>query len=222
MLALVLSQVIAQAGAPAYLASCPSAPGHITQQATWIPPDNVHATNRRIRLFLDLGSDGSIRRAAIVESSGDATLDAKAIEAVQSAKFAAATENCISTSSVAPQSFNVPLISLVTPPPAGVSGAVGTIPTSAPAASIAICPAPFVQLNGMDVPAKRQTPGTVAIDVGLNAAARVTSILLAKSSGDKTTDYSATAAARTAQYQFVLPPGCAPKPTTYRLEITYR
>jgi TonB family protein len=220
--ALILSHAIAAAGEPAYLASCPAEAGRIVQPAVWIAPDDVHATNRRARFFVDLGSDGRVRRVALVESSGDARFDGKAQAALEQEKFAPGSQNCISTSSVTPQSFDVPLISLVTPPPAGATGAVAAIPTAQPASAVTICPAPFVQLTGIDVPMTRQKPATVAIDVSLNAAAKVTGVSLAKSSGNQAEDYLATSSARTAQYQFVLPPGCAPKATTYRLEITYR
>ena len=221
MLAFVFAHLLALAGEPAYLASCPTESGRNVQQAVLNPPENIHPTNRRVRFFLDLGSDGRVRRAAIVESSGDPTFDASALDAVKTEKFAAPSQNCITASSVVPESFNVPLINLITPPPAG-STAPGSIPTAAPAAAIAICPAPFVQLSSIDVPAKREGPGTVAIDVGLSASAKVTSIQLAASSGKKALDYFATTSARTATFAFMLPPGCAPKPTTYRLELTYR
>jgi TonB family protein len=221
MLAFVMAHLLALAGEPAYLASCPAEAGRTLQQAVYNPPDTIHPTNRRARFYLDVGSNGRVRRVAIVESSGDATFDAGALAAVKTETFVAPSQNCITASTVVPESFNVPLIALVTPPPAG-STAGTSIPTSAPAASIAICPAPFVQLDGIDVPLKRAEPGTVAIDVGLSAGAKVTSVALATSSGKKALDDLATASARTATYAFVLPPGCAPKPTTYRLELTYR
>jgi len=225
MLAFMLSHlIVAAAGAPAYLAACPAEAGRVVQPAIWIAPDVVHATNRRARFFIDIGSDGAIRRVALVESSGDANFDAKAQEALRGERFAAPSQNCISTSTVTPQSFDVPLISLVTPAPAIATGAAAAnlaIPTPPPAAAVTICPAPFVQLTGIDVPAKRAPTGTVSVDVGLNAGAKVTSVLLAHSSGNKALDYLATSSARTAQYEFVLPPSCAPKSTTYRLELTY-
>jgi TonB family protein len=222
MLALMLSHLLVAQGTPAYLASCPKTPGGLVSPAVWVPPDDIHATNRRARFFIDLGSDGRVRRAAVVESSGDARFDAAAQAAIMSsAKYAAPSQNCITTSSVTMESFNVPLISLVTPAPANAS-APPTIPTSAPAASIAICSSSFVQLTSIDVPVKKAPPGTVSVDVGLSAAAKVTSVLLAKSSGNKELDYLGTTSARSAGYTFMLPPGCAPKPTTYRLELTYR
>jgi TonB family protein len=95
------------------------------------------------------------------------------------------------------------------------------LPSALPDTATAICGAPFVQLTGLDVPDERQAPGTVAIDVGLDAAAHVTSVKLAHSSGNAKTDAAGTAAAHDAQFAFTLPPGCRPKPTTYRLELTY-
>jgi TonB family protein len=221
MLALILSHAIAAANTPAYLASCPVVPGHIIQNAVWIAPSDVHATNRRARFFVDVGSDGRIRRVALVESSGDTNFDTAAQAAIRTEKFAAPEQNCIATSTTNPQSFDVPLMSLVTPPPAGSSNAP-TIPTPPPPAAVAICGAPFGQITSIDVPMKKAPPGTVGIDVGLNAAAKVTSVQLASSSGNKALDYLATTSARTASYQLITAPGCAPKPIVYRLELTYR
>jgi TonB family protein len=208
MLAFALAHVIAAAADSACGAD---APAHVTLPAIFSAPDGptIHTTNRRVRFLIDIGSDGRERRVAMVESSGDSTVDAAALAAVRNMRFAPPMQNCISTPSVAPESFNVSLITLATPAPGA----------SAPPA--AICGDPFVQLTGMDVPDKREPPGTVAIDVGLNAAAKVTSVTLAHSSGNKNTDAVATASAKSAQYQFVTEPGCAPKPTTYRLELTY-
>lgn len=221
ILALLLSHLLVAQATPAYLAACPTMPGRLVSPAIFTPPIDIRPTNRRARFFIDLGSDGRVRRAAVVESSGDPRFDGAAQAALMSsAKYAPPTQNCISSSSVTMESFNVPLISLVTPAPAGAS-APPAIPTSAPAAAIAICLAPFVQLSSIDVPAKKAPPGTVSVDVGLNAAGNVTSVMLAKSSGAKALDDLGTASARTAGYTFVLPPGCAPKPTTYRLELTY-
>ena len=154
---LVLSHLLVAQATPAYLASCPAEPGRLVTPAIFIPPNDVHATNRRARFFIDLGSDGRVRRAAVVESSGDPHFDGAAQAALMSsAKYAPPEQNCISSSSVTMESFNVPLISLVTPAPAGAS-APPAIPTSAPAASIAICAAEFVQLTSIDVPDEKST-----------------------------------------------------------------
>lgn len=220
MFAFLLATLIAAAAEPAYLASCPAEPGRVISSSTPIAPDNIHPTNRRVRLLLDLGSDGRLRRAAVVESSGDAAFDAAALEAAGRFRFAPPTQGCISMSSVAPEDFNVPLLALARPNPSGSGAPV--LPTSAPESQIAICTSSFVQLTGLDVPDERQAPGTVAIDVGLDAAAHVTSAKLASSSGHPKTDAAGIEAARDADYAFTLPPGCRPKPTVYRLELTFR
>ena len=216
MLALAFAHLIA-AATNGY-GACTDVQAHVLTQAVFSPPDNVHPTNRHVKFLIDLGSDGRERRVAMIESSGDATFDAAALAAARAMTFAGPTQNCVSTSSVAPQTFDVPLISLATAPPSG-SGALAEAPTTFHPA--AICPAPFVQLTAMDLPEKREAAGTVAIDVGLSATAHVTSVHLAHSSGNAKTDDAATAAARSASYQFLTGAGCAPKPTIYRLELTY-
>ena len=117
-----------------------------------------------------------------------------------------------------PETFNVPLINLVASPP---PGGVPVIPTIPPASAVTICAAPFVQLTGIDVPDKRQAPGTVDVDVDLDAQAHVLRAALVQSSGNRATDADALAAARSAEYAFTPQPGCAPKATTYRLSLTY-
>ena len=220
MFAFFLATLVAAAGAPAYLAACPAQETRVLSTSSPVAPDNIHPTNRRVRFLLDLGSDGRLRHAAMTESSGDAVFDAAALDAVGRFRFAPPAQGCISTSSVVPEEFNVPLLALVKPAPGG-SG-VPVLPSAAPESAVAICGTPFVQLTGLDVPDQRQAPGTVAIDVGLNTAAKVTSVKLAHSSGNPKTDAAGTEAARDAQYAFTLPPGCRPQPTTYRLELTYK
>jgi TonB family protein len=219
MFAFVLSTLIA-AGEPAYLASCPAAELRVVSTSSPIAPDNIHPTNRRVRLLLDLGSDGRLRHAAITESSGDAVFDAAAMDAAGRFRFAPPTQGCISTSSVVPEDFNVPVLALARPNPSGSGPPI--LATPAPEAQIAICTSSFVQLTGLDVPDERQSPGTLAVDVGLDAAGKVTSTKLVNSSGHAKTDAAGVEAAHDAQYAFVLPPGCRPKPTVYRLELTYR
>jgi TonB family protein len=208
MIAFVLAHMIAAAADAACGADSPA---HVTLPPVFSAPDgpNIHTTNRRVRFLIDIGSDGRERRVGMVESSGDATVDAAALAAVHNMRFAPSLQNCISATSVAPESFNVSLITLAQP------GAVASAPVTP------ICGDPFVQITGMDVPDKRQAPGTADIDVGLSASAKVTSAVLAKSSGNKTTDAVAIASAKSGEFQFVTEPGCAPKPTTYRLELTY-
>jgi TonB family protein len=222
MFAFVLATLIAAAGEPAYLASCPASDTRVLATSSPIVPDNVHPTNRRARFLLDVGSDGQLRRAAMTESSGDTVFDAAALDAAKRFRFAPPTQGCISTSAVVPEEFNVPLLALARP--AGGPGSPGpmVLPSTPAESAVAICTTPsFVRLTGLDVPDQRQAPGTVDIDVALDAAARVTSVKLAKSSGNPKTDTEATAAAKTAQYAYSLPPGCRPQATTYRLELTY-
>jgi TonB family protein len=219
MFAFFLATLIAAAGEPAYVAACPVDQVRVLSASTPVEPLNIHTTNRRVRFLLDLGSDGALRRAAMTESSGDATFDAAALDAVKRFRFAPPAQGCISTSSVVPEEFNVPLLSLAKPAPGGSGPPV--LPSSAPETAVAICGAPFVRLTGLEIADTRQAPGTVAIDVGLDAAAHVTSAKLAHVSGNAKTDAAGLSAARDAQYAFTLPPGCRSQPTTYRLELTY-
>jgi TonB family protein len=219
MLALILSTLVAQAGAPAYLASC-AAPQPIRVLATSqvIAPGNIHPTNRRARFFLDIGSDGRVRHALMYESSGDATFDQAAVEAAERFKFAPPTQGCISTSAVVPEEFNVPLLSFKQP--AAVGSAPPALPTPPPEAA-AICGDPAVEVAGLDIPDTRQAPGTAAVDVALDANAHVKAAKLAKSSGNAKTDATAVDEAKSGQYKFDVGPGCRPKPATYQLELTF-
>jgi TonB family protein len=222
MFGIVLASLIAAAGEPAYLASCPASDVRVVATSAPVVSDNIHPTNRRARFLLDIGSDGQLRRSALVESSGDAVFDAAALDAAKRFRFAPPTQGCISTSAVVPEEFNVSLLALARP--SGGAGSPGpfVLPSTPPEAAVAICPAaPFVRLTGLDVPDQRQAPGTADVDVGLDASARVTSVKLAKSSGNPKTDAAATAAAKDGQYAYTLPPGCKPQATTYRLELTY-
>lgn len=220
MFAIVLSTLLAQA-APAYLAACPAQAGHVVFQVPFVAPDTgVHPTNRRARFFLDVGSDGNVRRAVLVESSGDATFDNEAAAAARSIRFAPPTQGCISTSSVVPQDYDVSLITLVRPA-AGAPGAP-QVPTPPPASAVAVCStAPLAQLKTLDVADTRQAPGTVDIDVSLDANAHVTGVKLAKSSGNAKTDATALALARDAGYELMVAPGCKPARTVYPLELTF-
>jgi TonB family protein len=221
MFAFVLASLIAAAGEPAYLASCPAAEEtRVLATSTPIARDNIHPTNRRVRLYIDVGSDGRVRHVAMVESSGDAVFDAAALEAAGRFRFAPQTQACISTSTFVPETFDVPLISLARPVPGSTSGALA-LPSTLPQSAVAICSTPVVELKGLDIPDSRQAPGTAAVDVGLDAAAHVTSVKLATSSGNAKTDATATEEARGAQYAFTPLPGCQPKPAVYRLELTF-
>jgi TonB family protein len=221
MLPLVLATLIAAAGEPSYLASCPASDTRVLATSAPVVPDNVRPTNRRARFFLDIGSQGELRRADMTESSGDAVFDAAALDAAKRFRFAPPTQGCISTSTVMAEEFNVPLLALARPAGGANASGPAVLPSSQPESAIAICTAPFVRLTGLDVPDQRQAPGTVQIDVALDATARATAVKLAKSSGNAKTDAAATAAARSGQYAFALPPGCKPQATTYRLELTY-
>jgi len=219
MFALILSTLVAQAGAPAYLASCaPPQPIRVLATSSVIAPDNIHPTNRRARFFIDIGSDGRVRHVAMYESSGDATFDQAAVAAAERFRFAPPAQGCISTSAVVPEEFNVPLLSFKGPVPVG--SAPPALPTLPPEAA-AICTAPAVEVAGLDIPDTRQAPGTAAIDVALDANAHVSNAKLAKSSGNAKTDATAVDEAKSAQYKFDVGPGCRPKPTTYQLELTF-
>ena len=150
MFALLFAPLLALAATPVAAAACPASDARVVSTAALTPPDNIHPTNRRARFLLDLGSDGRIRRAALVESSGDAAFDAAALATVQKFRFAPPTQGCISTSFTVPESFDVPLLSLVQQPAAG-SSALPTLPSAGPAGANAICVAPFVQLTGLSV-----------------------------------------------------------------------
>lgn len=219
MFAFVLSALVAAAGEPSYLAACPQSDAKVVIGAVLNPRDDMRATNRRARYLLDLGSDGRVRRIAMTESSGDARFDADALAAAKQMRFAPPSQGCISPSSVAPESFDVPLIALARPAPGGTGPLV--LATARPMADVTICAAPFVTLTGLDVPDTHQTPGTAAIDVRLDAAARVLGATLATSSGNAKTDAAAVALARSGQYAFTPQPGCPAKPTLYRLELTF-
>ena len=180
MFAFVLATIVAAAGQPVSAAACPASQTRVLLTSEPIAPDNIHPTNRRVQLLLDVGSEGELRRSAITESSGDAVFDAAALDAAKRFRFAPHTQDCISTSSVVPEEFNVPLISLVTPGARRRTGP-GDDPDARRRPRVAICGAPFVQLTGLDVPDLRQAPpGTVARSMSGSMPARnVTSAKLA-------------------------------------------
>ncbi len=215
----LLATLIAAAGEPAYLASCPASETRVLTTSTPVAPDSIKPTNRRARFFVDVGSEGEVRHAGMVESSGDAVFDAAALDALNRFKFAPQTQGCISTSSIVPEDFNVPLLNLVRPSP-GTTG-LPVIPSAPPASAVTICTTAFVRLTGLDVPDARQAPGTAGIDVSLDAAAHVTGAKIGKTSGNAKTDATAVALAKDAQFAFMLPPGCSAKATIYRLELTF-
>jgi TonB family protein len=192
-------------------AGCPRENVRIIEESNFEFPENGHPTHGRVRFLIDLGSDGRIRRSALVESSGDATVDAAAAKAVGEFRYAAPTAGCVSTSAVWSAYWRMPPEALASPAPdAGASS------------SPAPCAAPFVRPQRFPLPRLREAPGSASVDVALDAGARVTGVHLVQSSGNKKTDYAATVAARNGTYVFERQPGCAPVATTYRFELTFR
>ncbi len=172
-------------------------------------PEGMHPTNPRVRVLADLGSDGRVRRVVTVESSGDAAVDAAAAKAVEHFRFAPPAYGCVTTSSTAALSFNVP------------PEATAARQSPAPNVSLAPCAGPFVRPMGFSPPPQREVPGTATVEVSLDSAAAVTGVRLVHSSGNPKTDNAATAAARSGAYRFEPIPGCPQSPTTYQLEITF-
>jgi TonB family protein len=206
---LVASSAPASAPARPAAANCPREMGRVIEESQVEFPQNAHPTHDRVRFLLDLGSDGRIRRLALVESSGDAAVDEVAAKSLAEYRFAAPSFACVTSSSVISRWWNIPPEVLASPEPAASSSPVP-------------CAAPFVRPNGVPLPRRREVPGTAAVDVALDANARVTAVHLAQSSGNKKTDYAATVAARNGLYVFERQPGCTPAATTYRLELTFR
>jgi TonB family protein len=211
MIAAILLAWIAAGPAPAPSGVCSRENVRVVEESNFVLPDTVRATHDRVRFLLDIGSDGRVRRMAKVESSGDGALDAAAEKALGEFRFAAPTVNCVSASSVWSQWWSVPPEAIVQPPAASAAAAV----------SPGSCVPPFVRPVGFPLPAHIAAPGTVAVDVALDATAHVTGVHLAQSSGNTKTDYAATVAARNGRYVFERQPGCAPAATTYRFEITF-
>jgi TonB family protein len=193
-------------------AACPHENGHVIEESQVEFPPNAHPTHERVRFLLDLGSDGRIRRSAMVESSGDGAVDAAAAKALADYRFTVPTAGCVSTSSALSRWWDIPPQLLASPSPA----------EPAASSSPAPCAAPFIRPMRFPLPRRREVPGTAVVDVGLDANARVTAVHLAQSSGNKKTDYAATVAARNGIYAFEHQAGCARTATTYRLELTFR
>lgn len=191
------------------MAACPRSGVRILQEATLTLPEGAHPTNARVRVFVDLGSDGRVRRVVTVESSGDAAVDAAAAKAVERYRFAAPSYDCMSPSSSAALGFTVP------------PEAIGPRPSAAPNASPAPCAGQFVRAMGFPPPSRREARGTATVEVELDAGAAVTGVRLVHSSGNANTDGAATTEARNGAYRFEPIPGCVQSPTTYQLEITF-
>jgi len=193
-------------------AACPRERGHVIEESQLEFPPNAHPTHERVRFLVDLGSDSRIRRMVTVESSGDAAVDAAAAKALADYRFAVPSSGCVTSSSVASPFWIVPPEALAPPSPAADGAASSPVP----------CVTPFIRPMRFPLPRRREVPGTASVDVGLDPSARVNSVHLAQSSGNKKTDYAATVAARNGTYVFERQPGCAPVATTYRLELTFR
>lgn len=192
--------------------ACPVERGHIIEESQLEFPQDAHPTHERVRFLVDLGSDGRVRRSSMVESSGDAAVDAAAATALAGYRFAVPSAGCVSTSSAISRWWNVPPQALATPPPD--AAAASSLPAQ--------CVTPFIRPMSFPLPHRREVPGTASVDVALDASARVTAVHLTRSSGNKKTDYAATVAARNGTYVFERQPGCAPVATTYHLELTFR
>ncbi len=217
MIAVLLSAMLfaaspEPAGARGLTSACPHENGHVIEESQVEFPANAHPTNPRVRFLLDLGSDGRVRRSALVESSGDAAVDAAAAKALADFRFSVPTSGCVSTSSALSRWWNIPPHELAPPAP-------GDAAASSPPVA---CVAPFIRPMRFPLPHRREVPGTASVDVGLDANARVTAVRLVQSSGNKKTDYAATVAARNGLYAFEHQAGCARTVTTYRLELTFR
>ena len=202
-------------------AGCPRGNTRVIGKAPLDFPENARPTHERVLFLLDLGSDGRIRRSAMTESSGDAAIDAAAAKAVAEYRFAPPTMGCVAASSVWRAWWDMPPAALASALPAEADPASSPVPSSPAPSSPLPCAAPFVQPTRFPLPLRRIAPGSAAVDVALDANARVMAVHLAQSSGNKKSDYAATIAARNAVYIFRRQPGCAPTATTYRLELTF-
>jgi TonB family protein len=211
LIALLAAALVAAASpAPSEpTAACPRSALRIVQEAMLTIPEGMHPTNPRVRVLADLGSDGRVRSVVTVESSGDFALDAAAAKAVEHYRFAPPAFGCVTTSSTAALSFNVP------------PEATTARQSPAPRVSLAPCTGPFVRPMGIPPPSQREAPGTATVEVALDSAASVTGVRLVHSSGNRKTDDAATVAARSGGFRFEPIPGCAQSPTTYLLEITF-
>ena len=210
MIAMFASLLVAAASPaplPGSIAACPRAEARIIQDSNFTMPDNARPTRSRVWFALDIGSDGRVRRSAMVESSGDAAVDELAAKAVAEWRFAPQTGACMSTSTAWSHGWEMPAESIASPAPPGA--------VSLP------CAAPFVRVTRFPVPRRREPPGTAAIDIVLDATARVTGVHLARSSGNTKADYFAAILGRNATYVFERQPGCTPTATTYRRELTF-
>jgi TonB family protein len=225
VLGFILGVVIAASPTPVpqaqAAAACPREPPRVIEESNFTLTPDARPTNANVRFALDLGSDGRLRRAVLVESSGDATVDAAAAQALTQFRFAAPTFGCVALSTTWSWYWRLPAEELTAATPAASAAPASS---TAPAASTvpASCTAPFVRLAWLPIPGRREQPGTATVDVTLDADARVKAVRLVQPSEHLKTDYAATVAARNGRYIFVRVRGCPSGPTVYRLELTFR
>jgi len=224
VLVFILGVVIAASPTPIpqaqAAAACPRESPRVIEESNFTLTPDARPTNANVRFALDLGSDGRLRRAVLVESSGDATVDAAAAQALTQFRFAAPTFGCVALSTTWSWYWRFPDEALTTATPAA-SAAPASSPAPTASTAPTSCTAPFVRLARLRIPGREQ-PGTATVDVTLDADARVKAVRLVQPSGHLKTDYAATVAARGGIYIFVRVPGCPSGPTVYRLELTFR
>src|SRR6266851_1327781 len=120
---------------PVTAASCPAQAIRIVEESNFAYPQSARQTNGRVRFLVDLGSDGRIRRTVVVESSGDAAIDAAAGQALNQFRFAPPSMRCVAASSVASWWWD---LSSETIAPSGAAVPSPVVVPSPPA-----CAAPF-------------------------------------------------------------------------------
>ncbi len=231
MIAVALTATLALAGPrPAPAETCRTAAGRVVSSVAPQFPDGAHPTRDAVRMLFDMGSDGRVRRVAVGESSGDPAVDLSLADALAQDRFAPPSYRCVTISTGISEVWKLPPM----PSPEAADAVAGGLASSAapgPSSSAArssrvanrsACVAPFVRLVRLFPPASREPAGTAQVDVALDARAGVTTVKLARSSGNRRTDYAAAVVARTSQYALLEQSGCPAVPTTYRLELTFR
>jgi len=250
MLAGPALSVALAASAPSF-AGCPTQNVRPLTAASPRLPADAHPTRDSLRLLFDIGSDGRVRRVAVAESSGDPEVDVAAAEALAHFTYSPPSYRCVSVSTGATQVWHiparppavedgdlaapsaapsrVPFVPGTAPSPAAAAATPSPAPSAVPAAAPSptpapspACVAPFVRVTRLVPPRMREPSGTADVDVRLDAQARVTHVQLARSSGNRRTDYAAAIIARTSSYAFLTQPGCRAGPTTYRFELSFR
>ncbi len=216
--------------APRRPASCPTEMGHALEVVRPQLPAGARPTRDALLLLFDIGSDGRVRRVAVGQSSGDAAVDLAAADAIAHSSFVAPSYRCVSVSTGVSETLHLPPIPTPEPddvvPLPDLKASPTPVPSAMPPAPSAssepqACGA-FVRVVRLAAPRLREPAGTANVDVGLDAHAHVTAVRLARSSGNKRTDYAAAVTARTSEYAYLAQPGCPPTATTYRVELTFR